>query len=93
VSWDIDPIELPKGKKLVTLRDAATYITKLPKAEHDAAKWQAAMKTLLLIAESGGPTMFAWIGVMRALNRHVEREFNPDRKETHWGRRKLARDR
>jgi hypothetical protein len=76
-----------------TLRDAALYITELPKAEHDAAEWQAAMEALLLVAESGGPTMFARIGVMRALNRHVEREFNPSRKETHWGRRKLARDR
>jgi hypothetical protein len=28
--------------------------------------------------------MMARIGVMRALNRHVERVFNPDRKETHW---------
>jgi hypothetical protein len=27
--------------------------------------------------------------VMKALNRHVERVFNPDRKETHWGQRKL----
>ena len=26
-------------------------------------------------------------------NRHVERVFNPDRKDHHWGRRKLARDR
>jgi hypothetical protein len=39
------------------------------------------------------PTMFARIGIMQALNRHVERVFNPDRKEHHWGRRKLARDR
>ena len=96
MSWDqqfFDPIELPKGKPLVTLRDAATYITKLPKAEHDAAEWQAAMEALLLVAESGGPTMFARIGVMRALNRHAEREFNPSRKDTHWGRRKLVRDR
>jgi hypothetical protein len=41
VSWDqrfFDPIELPKGKKLVTLRDAALYITKLPKAERDAVE-------------------------------------------------------
>ena len=93
--WDqtfFDPIELPKGKKLVTLRDAANYIMKLPKAEHDAAEWQAAMEALLLVAEGGGPTMFARIGVMRALNRHVERKFNPDRKEKHWGKRKLARD-
>jgi hypothetical protein len=36
---------------------------------------------------------FARIGVMRALNRHVERVFSPARKEHHWGRRQLARDR
>jgi hypothetical protein len=87
-----DPIPLPKGKPLVTLRDAAQYITKLPKAEHDAKEWQAAMEALLLVAEHDGPTMFARIGVMRALNRHVERVFNSDRKDQHWGRRKLARD-
>jgi len=29
---------------------------------------------------------------MKALNRHVERVFSPDRKETHWGKRKLKRD-
>jgi len=29
----------------------------------------------------------------RALNRNVERVFNPDRKDPHWGRRKLAQDR
>ena len=38
------------------------------------------------------PAMMARIGVMKALNRHVERVFNPDRKETHWGKRKLKRD-
>jgi hypothetical protein len=32
--------------------------------------------------------------IVRALlNRHVERVFDPSRKEKHWGRRKLARDR
>jgi hypothetical protein len=30
--------------------------------------------------------MLARIAVMRALNRHVERVFNPDRKDTHWGK-------
>ena len=63
-----------------------------PKAEH-GAEWQAAMRALLLVAEHDGPAMFARIGVIRALNRHVERVFNPSRKEPHWGRRKLARDR
>jgi hypothetical protein len=70
-------------KPPVTLRDAALYITKLPKAEHDAEEWQAAMGALLLVAESGGPTMFARIGVMRALNRQIERVFDPARKDTH----------
>jgi hypothetical protein len=32
-----------------------------------------------------GPTMLARIGVMRALNRHVERVFDPSRKDKHWG--------
>ena len=87
-----DPIPLPRGRQLVTLADAGNYITKLPKAEHEASEWQAAMEALILVATAGGPTMFARIGVMRALNRHVERVFT-SRKEHHWGRRKLARDR
>ena len=36
--------------------------------------------------------MFAQIGVMRALNRRVERVFDSSRKDKHWERRKLARD-
>ena len=86
-------IPLPRGRQLVTLEDAGKYITKLPKAEHAITEWQAAMEALILVATSGGPTMFARIGIMRALNRHVERVFNPERKDHHWGRRKLARDR
>jgi hypothetical protein len=35
--------------------------------------------------------MFA-LGIMRALNRNVVREFNSSRKDTHWGRQKLKRD-
>jgi cob(I)alamin adenosyltransferase len=77
----------------MTLMDAGTYIAKFPKAEHTAEEWQAAMEALMLVVTLGGPTMFARIGVMRALNRHVERVFDPSRKEKHWGKRKLARDR
>ena|SRR5450631_1371479 len=33
------------------------------------------MQVLLLVAENDGPAMFARIGVMKALNRHVERVF------------------
>jgi hypothetical protein len=64
-----EPIPLPRGRQLVTLEDAGTYIIKLAKADHEAAEWQAAMEALILVATSGGPTMFARIGIMRALNR------------------------
>jgi hypothetical protein len=50
------------------------------------------MEVLMLVARLNGPTMMARIGVMKALNRHVERVFNPDQKDPPWGRRKLARD-
>jgi hypothetical protein len=35
-----DVIELPDGRTLVTLHDAATYITELPKKEAAAPEWQ-----------------------------------------------------
>ena len=54
-----DPIPLPDGRELVTLKDAGTYITKLPKAEHEAPEWQAAMEALILVATKGGPTTLA----------------------------------
>ncbi len=75
---------LPRGRQLVTLQDAGEFITTLPKAEHEAAEWQHAMEALILVATHGGPVMFARIGIMRALNRHVERVFDPSRKEKHW---------
>jgi len=86
-----DPIPLPDGKKLVTLRDAADYITSLPKKESDLPEWQTAIEVLMLVSSSG-PTMMARIAAMEALDRHVERVFNPERKDIHWAKRKLKRD-
>ena len=83
-----DPIALPDGRKLITLKDAADYITKLPKKESDLPEWQTAIEVLMLCSR-GGHAMLARIGVMRALNRNVERAFNPDAKKHHWGKRKL----
>jgi hypothetical protein len=79
-----DPIPLPNGRQLVTLKDAGDYITKLPKAEHNAPEWQTAMKVLILVAEKGGDAMLARIGVMQALHRH-------DQPEPPKPRRKSAR--
>jgi hypothetical protein len=87
-----EPIALPDGRKLVVLRDAADYITALPAKEVALPEWQAAIQALVLVVEQAGPTMFARVGVMRALNRGHVRVFNTDRKETHWGKRKLKRD-
>ena len=56
MSWDqrfFDPIMLPGQKPLATLRDAAQYITKLPKPEHDAEEWQAAMAAPLSRDKAG----------------------------------------
>jgi len=65
-----DPIILP-DRKLVTLRDAAHYITELAEAEQRAPEWQAAVEVLMLIGENGGDPMFARIGMMRALHRQA----------------------
>jgi hypothetical protein len=86
-------LDHPSCGTLRTLREAATYITGLPKKEAALPEWQAAIEALMLVADLGGPTMFARIGVMQALHRHVERAFNPDRKDHHWGKRELKRDR
>jgi hypothetical protein len=63
-----DAIVLPDGRKLVTLLDAATYAAKLPKKEAGSAEWQAAIESLMLVAELDRPTMFGRIGIMKALN-------------------------
>ena len=72
MSWDqpfFDSIKLPSGCKLVTLRDAANYIVRLPKAEQQLPEWQTAAEVLMLVGERGGDPMVATIAMMRALNR------------------------
>ena len=87
-----DPIPLPGGRQLVTLLNAGEYISVLPRKETQSDHWQAAIEALIMAVDGRGPLLHARVGMLRALNRHVERGFNPDRKETRWGKRKLARD-
>jgi hypothetical protein len=94
VSWDkrfVDPIAVPGRKPLVTLRDAATYITKLPQGR-TRCRWVASRDAGLIAGRRDGPPLFARIGIMRAINRHVEPVFDSSLKDKHWGPRKLARD-
>ena len=89
-----EPIPLPDGTTLRTLRDAVQYLGKsVPKAEHDHPTALTA-STILSQAAEGGPAwmMFARIATMKAIHRHEVRVFNPDRKDHHWGKRKLKRD-
>ena len=53
-----DPIELPDGRTLNTLREAADYITALPKKEAALPAWQDAIEALLLVSRNG-PTILA----------------------------------
>jgi hypothetical protein len=63
-----DPIALPDGRELTTLRDAADYIKRLPKAEHDKPHWQTAIDILIKAAEGRDFLMHARIGMLQALN-------------------------
>jgi hypothetical protein len=47
-----EPIPLPKGRQLVTLKDAGRYIQRLSKAEQQIEEWQTAVEALLPVAES-----------------------------------------
>jgi hypothetical protein len=77
---------------MTTLQDAADYILKLPKAEQQLPHWQIAVEHLIRAAETGGAwLMLARIAMLPAMNHGRERVYS-DRKEQHWGKRKLKRD-
>jgi hypothetical protein len=85
--WDkqfSQPIALPGGGTLVSLRDAGTYITGLPPGESAAREWQTAMHCLIEAADHGGPVCFARLGVAQALRRNEPKVFDPSRKQPHW---------
>ncbi len=88
-----EPIKLPDGTTLETLRDAIQYLGKtIPKKERDHPAVITAATILTRTAEGRLPMMMAHIATMKAILRHEERVFNTERKETHWGNRKLKRD-
>jgi hypothetical protein len=88
-----DPIVLPDGKKLVTLRDAVHHLAAtVPNRERDHPAVLNAADHLTGAAEQGYPLFFARAATLQAIHRSKGRVFNPDRKEHHWGKRKLKRD-
>ena len=96
MSWERpfdQPIPLPNGPPARTLRDAANYIKKLSENERDTPEWRMAIQMLIDAAEDRGPMLFAKMGIHRTVNRRVKRVFKPSRKDPHWAKRNLARDR
>ena len=80
MSWERpfdQPVPLPSGPPARTLRDAANYIKKLPKSEHDSPEWRLAIQMLIDAAEYRGPMLFAKMGMLRAVNRNLERSLTP----------------
>ena len=89
-----DPIETPDGTRLKTLREAVAYLAKtVPKAERDMPAVTTAAEMLTYAAEREITWVFmARMAALQAIHRHEVRQFNPDRKDPHWGKRKLKRD-
>jgi hypothetical protein len=89
-----DPIDLPDGTRLNTLREAVAYLAKtVPKSEFDMPVVTTAAEMLTYAAEREIAWVFlARMATLQAIHRHEVRQFNPDAKEHHWGKRKLKRD-
>ena len=97
MSWDLkfyEPIKLPRRKPLVTLRDAALYVTRLAKSEREAEHWQPAAILLKLIGEKGGCMLLARMSVVHELRKGVTPEpvIDYSRKSPPFRKHKLKRD-
>jgi hypothetical protein len=78
---------------IVTLREAIAYlVASVPGAEHTMRQVQAAAHCVTEAAENGGPTMFARIGMMQAINRHRAVVSDPHLKLPKFRRHTLKRD-
>src|ERR1700722_18392333 len=76
MGWDRpfdQPVPHPSGAPARTLRDAANYIKTLPKSVRDSNEWRLAVQMLIDAAEDRGPMLFAKMGILRAVEHHVER--------------------
>ena len=90
MSWDsrfAEPIQLPDGIKLASLRESIAHLVKLSPPQSDACRPCSRRPST-----ASGPVGFVRIATLQALNRHAFRVFNPDQKEPHWELPKLNRD-
>lgn len=98
MGWDRrfeDPIPLPDGTRLTTLKQAIEYLARtVPKKEQNMPQVLTASTILSYAAEREAAWMFmARAATLQAIHRNdAPRPFNPDRKDPYWGKRKLKRD-
>jgi hypothetical protein len=82
MSWNSqfrEPIELPDGVRLASLREAIVHLVNtVPSFERGIPVVLTAAELITSAAERGDPIEFARIATLRALNRHAERVLNPD---------------
>lgn len=72
------PINLPDGRRIVTLDDARDFIFTLTEEAQQSTEWQTAIEMLLQAADppGEGPWVdFARIGMMQALLRNVPKKW------------------
>jgi hypothetical protein len=75
VSWDsrfAEPIDLPRGVKLASLREAIVHLVNtVPSSERGTPVVLTAAELITSAAERGGSIEFARIATLRAINRHA----------------------
>ena len=68
-------------------REAIAHLAKIiPKTQCNLPEVLTASDIITKAAEQVGPVEFARIATLQAINRHVERAFDPSRKDTNQGR-------
>jgi hypothetical protein len=76
-----EPIALPDGREITTLRLAGEYITALPATKHYNPHWQIATQHLMAAAERDGIVMLADIALRQALTHDRSRPEHAPRKK------------
>ena len=94
MSWDrpfAQPVPLPKGPPAQTLRHAADYIRSLSPPERERQEWRLAIQMLIDAAEDRGPMLFAWMGIVRALEANIEETLDTERQSLRRGKPKESK--
>ncbi len=69
-----DPIEIPNGDRLETLRDAGAYIARLPNSEYKTDAWRTATHLLIEAAEGAVSIELARFAILQAFAVEQQKE-------------------